>query len=85
MIFSKAQPVSEAPKLCFVGCDVSGYPQKETSLLITELFTRDSTTHAKARLASKSKKANPKIGLSACFFWSGRRDSNSLPLAPHTG
>jgi hypothetical protein len=29
------------------------------------------------------KKANPKIGLFHLFLWSGRDDSNILPLAPH--
>src|SRR5574337_684755 len=33
--------------------------------------------------AIEYKKPTPKGWLSACFYWSGRRDSNSRPLAPH--
>ena len=41
--------------------------------------------HRNAELClTQSKTANPKVGRFFCY-WSGRRDSNSLPLAPHKG
>jgi len=69
-----------AAQTCFIEVSSLYFLQKATSVLGQPL-TANGYQGGFGTL--ESKKPSPKTRLFACFFWSGRRDSNSLPLAPH--